>query len=285
MEGIMMRNRDKYAVAVRLSDGSVHIKKETIKDAQSIMKIPLVRGVYSFVMSLKMGLGTLMYSASLLEEEEQKESDRGMYVILCAAVVLAVLLFVGVPYGASRLLSGITDSLWVMNAVEGAVKLILFFLYMLMIAKMEDIKRVYMYHGAEHKCINCIESGHALTVENVREASRFHKRCGTSFLFIVVILSVIMHIFIQADNHALQLVIRLLLVPVIAGVAYEFIRLAGRTENPMMGLLSKPGLLMQRITTMEPDVSMIEVGIASVEAVFDWREFIGQTKDDGNFIS
>lgn len=144
---------------------------------------------------------------------------------------------------------------------------------------MPDIKRVYMYHGAEHKCINCIESGRELTVENVRESSRLHKRCGTSFLLIVMFVSILFFMFIRVDSGILRLALRLLLIPVIAGVSYEFIRLAGRSDHFLVNLISKPGLMLQKITTREPEDDMIEVGIASVEAVFDWKAYIKEIND------
>lgn len=161
-----------------------------------------------------------------------------------------------------------------MLLAEGALRILIFVGYLLMISQMEDIRRVFMYHGAEHKCINCIEHGLDLTVENVRNSSREHKRCGTSFLFVVIIVSVIATMFIRADSRVLRLLLRLAIIPLIAGVSYEFIRLAGRSENPIINLLSKPGMLLQRLTTREPDEEMIEVGIASVEAVFDWKPYV-----------
>lgn len=280
MEGIMMRNRSTYAVALRQNDGSINIEKHNIKDAGVILKIPFVRGVYSLIQSLKIGMGTLMESASVLEDEneikDEAKEKRELTLTLFVAIILAVGIFVAIPYILSRLLSPITDSALILNGAEGVVKFIVFLGYMVIIGHMEEIHRVYMYHGAEHKCINCIENGLELTVENVRESSRLHKRCGTSFLFIIIFLSIIFHIFIMVESHILQVIIRLLLVPVIAGVAYEFIRLAGRSENPIVGIFSKPGLMIQRLTTAEPTDDMIEIGIASVEAVFDWRDFQGR---------
>ncbi len=166
-----------------------------------------------------------------------------------------------------------------MLLAEGALRILIFVGYLLMISQMEDIRRVFMYHGAEHKCINCIEHGLDLTLENVRNSSREHKRCGTSFLFVVIIVSVIATMFIRADSRILRLLLRLAIIPLIAGVSYEFIRLAGRSENPIVNLLSKPGMLLQRLTTREPDEEMIEVGIASVEAVFDWKPYVEKLRN------
>ena len=187
------------------------------------------------------------------------------------SIVLALGLFFALPYFISSFFQKITDSAMLIALLEGIIRLAIFLLYIALISLMPDIKRTFMYHGAEHKCINCIEHGLELNVENVRKSSRFHKRCGTSFLLIVMLISILFFMFIQVDSKVLRLVIRLLLIPVIAGVSYEFIRLAGRYDNWFVNLLSKPGLWMQGLTTKEPDDDMIEVGIASVEAVFDWK--------------
>jgi uncharacterized protein YqhQ len=162
--------------------------------------------------------------------------------------------------------------------LEGVIRLVIFIGYVALISLMKDIRRVYMYHGAEHKCINCIEHGMDLTVDNVRKSSRFHKRCGTSFLLIVMLVSILFFMFIRVDSPILRVVLRLLLIPVIAGVSYEFIRLAGRSDNAVVNLLSKPGLWLQGLTTKEPDDEMIEVGIASVEAVFDWKPYVEEIR-------
>ena len=189
------------------------------------------------------------------------------------SVVLAVAIFMILPYYMSTLFQKVTDSQTVVAVMEGVLRLVIFIGYLLLISRMKDIQRVFMYHGAEHKCINCIEHGLDLNVENVRISSKEHKRCGTSFLMFVVIISIILFLFIRVDSHTLRLVIRLLLVPVIAGVSYEVLRLAGRYDNPVINILSKPGMWMQGLTTKEPDDEMIQVGIASVEAVFDWRAY------------
>ena len=226
-----------------------------------------------------------MYSASFFEEEEdadkelsaeqeskkKKQEDALMAGTVVFSVVLAVAIFFALPYFLSTLFQRFTSSVLVISLLEGIIRLVIFLAYIFLISLTPDIKRVFMYHGAEHKCINCIEHGLELNVENVRKSSKHHKRCGTSFLIIVMLISIIFFMFIRVDSKALRLVLRLALIPVIAGVSYEFIRLAGRYDNPVVDLLSKPGLWMQRITTKEPDDDMIEVGIASVEAVFDWK--------------
>ncbi|MDY3797267.1 MAG: DUF1385 domain-containing protein [Agathobacter sp.] len=288
MEGIMMKNEDKYSVAVRKPDKEIEIKVEDYNLGQkfkAIRKLPIFRGVFSFVDSLYLGMSTLMYSASFFEEEEdadkelsaeeesrkKKQEDALMAGTVVFSVVLAVAIFFALPYFLSTLFQRFTSSVLVISLLEGIIRLVIFLAYIFLISLTPDIKRVFMYHGAEHKCINCIEHGLELNVENVRKSSKHHKRCGTSFLIIVMLISIIFFMFIRVDSKALRLVLRLVLIPVIAGVSYEFIRLAGRYDNPVVDLLSKPGLWMQRITTKEPDDDMIEVGIASVEAVFDWK--------------
>ncbi|MCR5641120.1 MAG: DUF1385 domain-containing protein [Lachnospiraceae bacterium] len=292
MEGVMMRNGNSYAVAVRLPDQSIHVDVHQVKGIhEGIQKIPIVRGVYTFFWSLIIGLGSLMESASYFEEEgdakvdkqnlseeEQKKLERKekaeMGGTLLLSFVLALGIFMALPYGISALLGRFIANPMLTAFIEGVLRVVIFILYIAIISKTDDIKRTFMYHGAEHKCINCIESGLELTVENVRKSTRLHKRCGTSFLFIVLLISIFIFMFIRMDSHLLQLVLRLLLVPVIAGISYEFIRLAGRTENKLINALSQPGLWMQKLTTKEPDDDMIKVGIASVEAVFDWKSFL-----------
>lgn len=286
MEGVMMKNGKDYAVAVRLSDGTIHIDKKQMKtDGTKVNRIPIVRGIYAFGSSLVIGLSTLMDSASYFEEEDEKKKEMDektkkrkeraeMAATLAFSIVFAMLLFMVLPFYISKLLGFVTDSAAIIAAAEGLVRVIIFLIYVVAIGKTEDIHRVYMYHGAEHKCINCIEHGMDLTVENVRSSSRFHKRCGTSFVFVVLVISIFVFMFLQADSRAMQLLYRVLFIPVIAGVSYEFIRLAGRSENKIVNMLSKPGLMLQKITTAEPEDDMIEVGIASVEAVFDWKAFV-----------
>jgi uncharacterized protein YqhQ len=281
----MMKNQDRYAVAVRKPDHEIEIKvndyKGTLKN-QRLRHLPVVRGVINFVESLYLGMSTLMYSASFYEdEEEEKQKEKGetpawqekamMGGTVAFSIVFALLLFFLLPYFLSGLFRKVIASDVLLALVEGVIRLVIFVGYIAVISLTPDIRRVFMYHGAEHKCINCIEHGLELTVENVRRSSKQHKRCGTSFLLIVMLISIIFFMFIRVDSRVLQLVLRLLLIPVIAGVSYEFIRLAGRYENPVINALSQPGLWMQRLTTKEPDDEMIEVGIASVEAVFDWR--------------
>lgn len=295
MEGVMMRNGENYAVAVRLSDGTIHVDKKKTKGQESIAyRIPIVRGVVNFINSLVMGMTTLMDSAAYFEEdgpkemtpEEQKKKDKKdkaeMTVTLLVSIVLAIVIFLLLPYYFSRIMGRFVESQTLLALIEGVFRIAIFIAYVLAISMMDDIKRVFMYHGAEHKCINCIEHGLELNVENVRKSSKQHKRCGTSFLLFVLLVSVVVFMFIRFDSPVLQLLCRLLLVPVIAGISYEFIRWAGRSENKVVQILSKPGLWLQNLTTREPDDAMIEVGIASVKAVFDWKKF--QDENRGAFV-
>ncbi len=295
MEGVMMKNGIHYAVAVRKPD------KEIVVDAreytgivknQKIKKIPILRGVINFIDSLVLGMRTLMYSASFfdeevkeLSEEEQKAKEKkesvAMGFTVFLSVILALVIFMLLPYGLSLFFKKWIASPTLLALIEGVIRVVIFFIYIVAITCMEDIKRVYMYHGAEHKCINCVEHGLDLNVENVKNSSRFHKRCGTSFLFLVVFISILFFACIRTDSAIWRFSLRILLVPVIAGVAYEFLRLAGRSENAFVNLLSKPGLWFQKFTTKEPDEDMIEVAIASVEAVFDWKPYVEKVRGEG----
>lgn len=298
MEGVMMKNQNKYAVAVRKPDHKIEVKisqHKMSKPWEVMQKIPVLRGVVSFVDSLYLGMSTLMYSASFFEDEdeenekkqkreslsaeqikaldkkEKKQDDLLMGGTVAFSIVIALGLFFALPYFLSGIFHKITQSQMLIALFEGIIRLVIFIGYIAIISMTPDIKRTFMYHGAEHKCINCIEHGMELNVENVRKSSKLHKRCGTSFLLIVMLISILFFMFIRVDSKPLQLLLRLVLIPVIAGVSFEFIRLAGRYDNWFMNILSQPGLWMQRLTTKEPDDDMIEVGIASVEAVFDWK--------------
>lgn len=292
MEGVMMKNKDRYAVAVRKPDAEIVVERRefhSICKYEVFRNIPIIRGVINFLDSMILGMKTLTFSASFFEEEEpegekeksEKKEQAAMGLTMLVSILLAIGIFMVIPYYLSLLFQKVVNQQTLVILLEGAIRLAIFILYILLISRMEEIKRVFMYHGAEHKCINCIEHGLELNVENVRKSSKEHKRCGTSFLFFVVIISIIATLFIRVDSRLLRLVFRLLIIPVVAGVSYEVIRLAGSSENPVINLLSKPGLWMQRLTTKEPDDDMIEVGIASVEAVFDWKEYLAGRKEDG----
>lgn len=297
MEGIMMRHKDKYSIAVRKPDRQIEVKVENYRSVIPLEKpgkLPILRGVYSFVDSLVIGTKCLMYSAQFFEDEEdetikkelteeeklekEKKDEKAykamMTVTMIFSVVLSIGLFVLLPYFAASFLRKVTDSNLLVTTVEAVLRIVIFLLYMVLVSRMKDIQRVFMYHGAEHKCINCVEHGMDLNVENVLKSSRLHKRCGTSFLLIVMVVSIIFFFFIRVESPLLRVVIRVLLMPVIAGVAYEFIRLAGKSDNGLVCVLSKPGLALQKMTTKEPTADMVEVAIAAVEAVFDWKAYL-----------
>lgn len=295
LEGVMMKNRDKYAVAVRKPNGEIDVEVEEYKGVcgdKKFAKLPFIRGVFAFIDSLILGMKVTTYSASFYEEEDEKPSktegklekllgnkadDIMMTFTVILSVIIAVALFMLLPLFLSDLLGKYIRNASVIAIIEGLIRILIFIAYIAGISRMKDIKRLYMYHGAEHKCINCIEKGRPLTVKDVKRSSRQHKRCGTSFLLFVVLVSVIVFFFIRVDNMALKLVLRIALVPVIAGISYEIIRLAGRSDNIVVRIISAPGLWMQKLTTKEPDEDMIEVAIASVEAVFDWKAYLKET--------
>ena len=304
IEGVMMKNKEKYAIAVRKPDKDIEVKIESYKpsaDKGLFFRLPIIRGVFNFVESLVIGVKTLTYSASFYDEEEEdnksikdtggdadkKEADKKeksdslfLFFTVALSIVLAVGLFMLLPAFLVSILDDYISSHILLGLIEGAIRLVIFLLYVFLISRMEDIQRTFMYHGAEHKSINCLEAGDELTVENVMKASRFHKRCGTSFLFIVMIVSILVFMCIDSRTLWLRLLLRVLLVPVIAGISYEFIRYAGNHNNVCANVLSKPGLWVQRLTTIEPTPDMAEVAIKAVEGVFDWREYLGIDKEE-----
>ena len=340
MEGVMMRNGEKWAVAVRTADSQITVRTGVYRGvirSKALQKLPIIRGVCNFIDSMVLGMKSLMFSADLFAEESEKEleerladekkkaekkaaklrasgknedadallekaehkaeeerrklkeretsgngksedSDNSVLltVTLIFSLAFSIALFMMLPYFLSRLMRTFTSNESLISVCEALLRMLIFFGYLLLISRMKDIQRTFMYHGAEHKCINCIEHGLELNVENVRKSSRQHKRCGTSFLLIVMVVSVIFFLFIRTPNPVWRIIIRILLIPVIAGVSYEFIRLAGRYDNKCVNILSKPGLLLQKLTTNEPDDDQIEVGIASVEAVFNWKKYLNE---------
>ena len=299
MEGVMMKNQEKYAVAVRKPDGEIALEvseyKGIIKN-KKIRNMPILRGVFSFIESLYLGVATLTFSASFFEEEEtdQKEKTKKqrekkvlteeqqkrqdslmMGGTVAFSIVLAVAIFMILPYYISVFFQKFTDSYMLIAVLEGLIRLAIFIGYVAAISLMPDIKRVYMYHGAEHKCINCVEHGLPLTVDNVLASSRLHKRCGTSFLFLVMLVSIFLHfIFVLVPFYWVRLFGRLLMVPVVAGISFEIIQWAGRSDSKLADFFSKPGLAMQKLTTKEPTADMAEVAIRAVEAVFDWKAYL-----------
>ena len=319
IEGIMMKNKDKYSIAVRTPTGNIDVTLEeydSFTPSKILLKIPFIRGIFNFIDSMILGIRTLNYSATFYEEEDKiKERGRrdknykgkkkekfidrifgdnadkilsGLTVLFSLA--FAIVLFMLVPYFLSQLFRMVIVNNTVIAILEGVLRVLIFVLYVVIISNMNDIKRVYKYHAAEHKCINCLESGHILNIANVRRSSRLHKRCGTSFMFFVVFVSIIVFMFIRVDDPVMRVIIRILLLPVIAGISYEIIRLAGKSNNIIVRILSAPGMMLQRLTTCElagakesigdesskryDDDDIIEVAISAVEAVFDWREYL-----------
>lgn len=296
MEGIMMRHKDKYSIAVRRPDNEIELKVEDYKCVfgnAKFLKYPLIRGVVSFVDSLVVGTKCLMYSAEIAGDEEDEEDKQKnaalseeelaakkakedkqfkwlLYVTVAVSIVVSVAAFMLLPYALASLCRRVGASEFAVTIVEAFVKLALFMGYMLLISRMKDIQRTFMYHGAEHKCINCVEHGMPLTVDNVLASSRLHKRCGTSFLFLVMLVSIFLHfIFVLVPFYWVRLFGRLLMVPVVAGISFEIIQWAGRSDSKLADFFSKPGLAMQKLTTKEPTADMAEVAIRAVEAVFD----------------
>ena len=304
IEGVMMKNMDRYAVSVRKPDGKIETKVEecvSFAEKHPLFKLPILRGMVNFLESMVIGMHTLNYSASFYEDEEEQTEEKTeqflekflgekaekviMGIVLVFSLAISIGLFMILPYIASEAAGKLIHNEYGILLMEGVIRIVIFLGYIVLISQMEDIKRVFMYHGAEHKTINCLEAGVELTTENVDNYSRLHKRCGTSFIFIVMIISMVFFFFIRVDTIWLRIVLRLLFLPLVAGVSYEFIRLAGSSDHPLVQIFSKPGLALQKLTTKEPDHSMIEVAIASVEGVFDWREYLdslnkGEQKED-----
>ncbi len=291
LEGVMMKNKEKYAVAVRRSDGGIEVCCEEYKGILAgniLTKIPFVRGVFNFIDSMVLGIRSLNYSASFYEDEPKedakpsfmervfgKKADEIMMGLVTAfSFILALGIFMVLPYYLSVWLNRYVQNDTLLALIEGVIRILIFLLYVVSISLMKDIHRLYQYHGAEHKCINCIERGRELTVANVKRSSRLHKRCGTSFLLFVMLVSVVLFFFIRVDNPLYRVGLRIVLIPVIAGISYEIIRWAGNSRNFFVSLLSAPGLGLQKLTTKEPDEEMIEVAIASVNAVFDWKQYL-----------
>ncbi|SEL46259.1 Uncharacterized conserved protein YqhQ [Butyrivibrio sp. ob235] len=287
LEGVMMRNKDMYAVAVRKENGEIAVEVDHYLgkgDSLGLTHIPFIRGVFAFWDSLVLGMKSLNFSASLFGQEEiaqakdpiaaESREKVATTITTVVAFVIAIGIFMVLPYYLSSLFNDYIRNNSVVVLIEGGIRIAIFILYVLLISLMKDIRRLFRYHGAEHKCINCLERGKPLTLENVKESTRLHKRCGSSFLLFVMFVSIILFFFIRVQSIPLRILVRIALIPVIAGISYEIIRLAGRSNNIIMKIISAPGLLLQMLTTKEPDDEMIEVGIKSVEAVFDWREFL-----------
>lgn len=301
LEGIMMKNKDNYATAVRKPDGEIVVKKDTYVSMTEKVKffaLPFVRGIFSFADSMVLGMRTLTWSASFFEDDEEEEEEPGKFekflentfgeklegILMTAVMIFSVLMAVGIfmvlPLVIANFFRRFIASETVMAILEGVIRIGIFIAYIKVISRMDDIKRTFMYHGSEHKCINCLENGLLLNVENVRKSSKEHKRCGTSFLLIVMVISILFFMVVRVDSIGLRILSRIILIPVIAGVSYEILRLAGRSNSKFMDLVSRPGMWMQGLTTKEPDDSMIEVAIAAVEEIFDWKKYLEENFPD-----
>lgn len=295
LEGVMMKNKDDYAVAIRKPNGEIDIEVEVFRGTMhdlKITKVPFVRGIFNFIDSLRLGMKAINHSASFYEDGEAQETKMDeamdkisggraesvmMGIVTVLSFALAIGIFILLPYFLSSLFAQYVRNASLLAIIEGLIRIVIFLAYVIGISLMKDIHRLYQYHGAEHKCINCIEKGRPLTVHNVMRSSRIHKRCGTSFLFFVVFVSIILFFFIRVENPVYKILLRIVLIPVIAGISYEILRLAGRSDNLFIKIISAPGMMLQRLTTKEPDESMVEVAIASVEAVFDWKAYLKDT--------
>ncbi len=298
LEGIMMKNADKYSVAVRKPNGEITKMEDTytgIIKWKVLTTTPFVRGIFNFIDSMVLGVKTLNFSADIFaEEEDEKEVELTekqlkrreamdnliMVFTTVLSFVVAIGIFTVLPYFIISIISEWIPSHFLLSVIEGFLRIGIFVGYILLVSQMKDIKRTFMYHGAEHKCINCIENGWELTVDNVRKSSKEHRRCGTSFIFFVILISIITLFFIQTDVFWIRILMRIALLPIIAGISYELIKLAGNSDNKLILALSKPGLLMQELTTKEPDDDMIEVAIVAVESVFDWKAYIKEMDND-----
>ena len=295
IEGIMMQNGDDYAIAVRKPDGEIEIKKDryvSLTERYPVLGLPFIRGLFKFADSMVVGMKALTWSCSFFEDDEDAEPGKFeawldrvfgeklesilMTVVMIFSFIMAIGIFMLLPLLIARLCRPFIPSETLMAVLEGFIRIAIFIIYIKMVSRMEDIRRTFMYHGSEHKCINCIEHGLALNVANVRASSKEHKRCGTSFIMIVMIISILFFMVIRTDTVWLRFLSRIVLIPVIAGVSYEFLRFAGRNDSRLVNFLSRPGMWMQGLTTTEPDDSMIEVAIAAVEEVFDWRAYLNE---------
>ena len=270
IEGVMMRGPELTATAVRTPEGKIEISSRpvnSISDRYPILKKPVLRGCVSLIESLVIGIRSLGYSAQMAGEEEEQLSDRELAGTIIFAFVLAAILFIAIPTGAAKLFHSITEDPVFLNLMEGLLRLFIFIAYIVGISRMKDIQRVFQYHGAEHKTIACFEAGEALTVENAMKHTRFHKRCGTSFLLIVMLVSIFVFAFLGWPSLIERIASRIILLPVVAGISYEIIRFSANSDNCLLGWAVKPGLWLQRLTTREPEPDMLEVAIESAKAV------------------
>ncbi|WP_315444217.1 DUF1385 domain-containing protein [uncultured Selenomonas sp.] len=270
IEGVMMRDAAKTATAVRLPNGEIEVETHpvtSIRDRYPVLNLPLIRGSVIMVESLVIGMRALSFSAQAAGEEDEQMTKKEIAMTIIFALVLASVLFIIIPTGAAHLAAAYTDDPIVFNLIEGGIRLAVFLLYIWGISFMDGIRRVFQYHGAEHKTIHCYEAGQALTVENVQAFPRLHPRCGTNFLLIVMVVAIVFHVFFGWPDLWLRILSRLAVLPIVAGVSYEIIRFAGRSENRLIHILIAPGLWLQYLTTRPPADEMVEVAIESLKAV------------------
>ncbi|AOH48455.1 hypothetical protein BCS37_08370 [Selenomonas sp. oral taxon 920] len=270
IEGVMMRDANKTATAVRLPNGEIEVETHpvtSIRERYPVLNLPLIRGSVIMVESLVIGMRALSFSAQAAGEEDEQMTKKEIAMTILFALVLASVLFIVIPTGAAHLAAVYTDDPVVFNLIEGGIRLFVFLLYIWGISFMGGIRRVFQYHGAEHKTIHCYEAGEALTVENVQKFPRLHPRCGTNFLLIVMVVAIVFHVFFGWPDLWLRILSRLAVLPVVAGVSYEIIRFAGRSENRIVRIMITPGLWLQYLTTRPPADEMVEVAIESLKAV------------------
>ena len=289
IEGVMMRGKNIYAMSVRNLNGDIITEINNIKDfskISKILKLPIIRGIVAFLNSAIMGTKILMRSAEisgqnleidnnpskfekfLSEKLGDKLNDIIIYISVTISMILAIVLFFLLPVFLGSFFKSYVD-IWFLSVVEGVIRIIIFLIYLFLISKMKDIQRVFQYHGAEHKTINCFESGEDLTIENVKKHTRLHKRCGTSFLFLVMLISMIVFFFIRTDVLIIRMISRILLVPVVAGISYEVLRWAGKSDSILVKIISYPGMCLQKMTTAEPDEKQIEIAISAIKVVLE----------------
>ncbi|HYF84433.1 MAG TPA: DUF1385 domain-containing protein [Clostridia bacterium] len=279
IEGVMMKGAEDYAIAVRKPDGEIIVKKEKLKGNRKVIsKMPILRGVYAFVDSMVLGVKSLMYSADFIEEEEEEKNKKPskfdeflgnniIWISVVISVLFSVGLFILLPTVLVDVFKHLTTNNLILNGIEGIVRIVIFLGYLLAVSRMKDIRRVFEYHGAEHKTIFCYEHGEELTVENVKKFGRLHPRCGTSFLFIVMIVSILLFSMFSWSGVWMRLAIRIILMPIVAGISYEIIKWAGKSQSKISCIVSAPGMWLQKITTREPDDKQMEVAIEALKNV------------------
>ena len=291
LNGIMMKNKNEYSIAVRTENKDIVVEKNKytmLQEKYKFLELPFIRGIFSMIDSLVIGTKTLTRSAEMSGEVEYEQSkfelwldkvfgDKATNVLMGLATIISFIFAIGIfmllPAGLGYLFKLFIKNDFFISLFEGLIRIAIFIIYIKLVSLMPEIRETFEYHGSEHKCINCIENGWDLNVENVMKASKEHKRCGTSFLVYVMIISILLFMFIPTANIYQRFISRILLIPVIAGISYEVLRVMGRFDNKCVDILSRPGMWMQGLTTREPNKAQVEVAIKAVEEVFDWKDF------------